>query len=134
MSLEKDLETYYVIRIIPKLAIDREEYSQAFVKLDKKRLLPEGIILTAPGGKETKTFSFTQNDLEANVDISPKWFDGPTMVRQLPRTKTDKIPNPWTVVVNPKPEVLREAVAPQGDASAGVIGTKPAAKGALRQK
>ena len=135
MTLEEDSADAFIVKIIPKLQIDREEYSQALVKIDKKRFLPVAIRLWDPAGKDTKTFSFTQDDLQANVDISPKWFDGPMMVSALPRTKTAKDPNPWTVVVNPKPDVQpREAAVPKGEATAGVIGTKPAAKNAPRQK
>lgn len=143
MILREDLPTAYIIEIIPKLPIDREEYSKALVKLNKERFLPEAIRLWDPAnGKDTKTFSFVnKEDLVENLVIPSDWFDGKKWANHYLKTKDPKHPeNNWTIQVNPQGNGAppRNATAaggqgaanPKGATPAGPIGSKPAVKGA----
>ena len=126
MVFVEERKDSYVIKIIPKLAIDREEYSQALVKLrklDNGRFLPEAIRLWSPEGKDTKTFSFGKNSLAENSPIADSWYDGVKMVKELSAVRNPKDDKDrWVVVVNPglggKPQ------SPEN------VGAKPAPKAA----
>lgn len=126
MVFEEERKDYYLIKIIPKLAIDREEYSQALVKLRKLengRFVPEAIRLWDPQGNDTKTFAFGKESLKENAAIANSWYDGPTMVKELSALKNPKDPKDrWIVVVNPGP-----GSKPQGPDG---VGAKPAPKAA----
>ena len=137
MVFVSESKDYYVIKIIPKLAIDREEYSQALVKLRKTengRFLPEAIRLWSPEGKDTKTFSFGKGSLTENGPIPNGWYDGPTMVNEVSALRNPKDPKDrWVVVKNPGPDGKPQGLEgkPQGQAN---VGTAPAAKGALPRR
>ncbi len=126
MVLEEERKDSYLIKIIPKLAIDREEYSQALVKLRKLengRFQPEAIRTWTPDGRDTKTFAFGKDSLKENAPIAPSWYDGMTMVKELTALRNAKDPaDRWVVIVNPgsngKPQ------GPDG------VGAKPAPKAA----
>ena len=126
MVLDEERKDYYLIKIIPKLAIDREEYSQALVKLRKLpngRFQPEAIRTWTPDGNDTKTFAFGKDSLKENAPIANSWYDGKTMMNELtalrnPKDEKDR----WVVVVNPRPGGKPQA--PDG------VGAKPAPKAA----
>jgi len=102
---DPDPNSYYV-SIIPKLDVDRESFSQAFVRLDRSFMLPVQIILYAPNGKGTK--NFTLNPVKPNAAVNDENFVG-------------KVFPGWKVVRNPA----------GGDAPAnrpgGAPGARPAA-------
>lgn len=123
MSFRGEDETSYFIKIIPLLAIDREEYSQAMLQLSKDRLLPMAIKLTSPGGKETKLFTFLPEKSIPNGPIAPAAFDGTSMAEALSKKSG------WKVIYNPDPSgVPQPAAAPAvGARPAPRVGTRPAA-------
>jgi TIGR03009 family protein len=105
MAIAGDDPNYYMIRIIPLLELDREEYIQAYLKLDRQTLLPLAIQLMSPNGKDTKTFKFDPKFVVQNGKILPAWFDAGKMARDaiasnaaLPeREKKDG----WKIIENP---------------------------------
>ena len=125
MILRDETNDTYSIVIIPLLEIDRQEFIQAFVVLNKAMLLPEKIYLTSPDRNETKAFYFTADDLRAGVNPNEKlgnWFQGKEMTNSL--VKSPK--NPWTVLYNPAPNPA--PVQANGVPAAGG-GRQPAMKG-----
>ena len=125
MILKRDDPNSYQILIIPLLKIDREEYSQAVIRLDKQRLIPTGIHLWAPNGKDTKTFTFAAEGLVENRVIPDSWFDGTGMVGQLRK-------NGWKVV--PAPGNVENAPAVGVRPAAGGRPAMKGQAGAVRQK
>ncbi len=108
MSVKKAKERYqmyfkseddksYIIQIIPLLAIDREEYSQAMLQLSKDKLLPMALKLTSPNNKETKRFAFGPATRIGEVEPADpkKWFNGAGMTADLAKSG-------WKVVRNPQ--------------------------------
>lgn len=130
MVFVEERKDSYVIKIIPKLAIDREEYSQALVKLRKLengRFLPEAIRLWSPDGNDTKTFAFGKDSLKENAPIADSWYDGMTMVKELTALRNPKDDKDrWIVIMNPGPDGKPQR--PDG------VGAKPAPKAALPRR
>ncbi|APW60374.1 outer-membrane lipoprotein carrier protein LolA [Paludisphaera borealis] len=86
MTLISEDEKTYGISVRPKLEVDQESFSQAFVQLDRKYLLPVRIILHSPDGKSQKDFQLS--GIKPNAKIEDDTFQG----------KTDAS---WKVVRNP---------------------------------
>lgn len=86
----------YIIRIVPRQAIDREEFSMALVMLNKQTFLPEALQLYAPNGKDTKTFVF--KNVERNGTQNPASnennFDGERMTEKFRAQGYKVIVNP----------------------------------------
>src|SRR5579864_5834203 len=84
MIFHSETLTDYVIRIQPRLEIDRQEFMQADILLDKEKLLPSAIRLYAPNGKETRTFRFKDNQklgtyINPNAQVNEDNFKGRTL-------------------------------------------------------
>jgi TIGR03009 family protein len=64
----------YLVQILPKQAEDKEEFSLAYIELDKKLFMPNRLILVNPNGnpKDHRTFVFS--DVELNQKIDPRLF------------------------------------------------------------
>jgi TIGR03009 family protein len=92
MELRGEDDKAYVIKVIPRLEIDRESFLQAYIQLDRKFLLPSRIFLLAPDGKSTKDFKIRSSEANPPRKISDAYFEG-----EIP-------PKPWTVVRNPDAE------------------------------
>lgn len=75
----------YIVEIVPRQAIDLEEFSRALVMLNQETFLPEALQLFAPNGKDTKTFIFEQ--VERNGEKNPAgnlaYYDGEKMARKF---------------------------------------------------
>jgi TIGR03009 family protein len=101
MSLMGEKEDHYWIGIKPKLVMDQDAFSMAFVKLDKQLLLPVRIYLMAPDGKSTKDFILKKDRIKPNEPIMRENFKG------------QEFGPPWKVIDNrqgngqpqPKPAV-----------------------------
>ncbi len=124
MAIMGDNPDYYMIRIIPLLDLDREEYSQAYLKLGRQNLLPQAIQLTSPNGKDTKTFKFDPKDVVENRKIPDDWFDAPKMARaaiasnaSLPEKERK---DGWKIIENPDSDGRPQA------APAPAVGARPA--------
>jgi TIGR03009 family protein len=65
--LREDPESY-IISVVPKVEIDQESFSKAFVQLDRKFLLPTRIYLLSPNGKDSKDFLLYDIKPQANVE------------------------------------------------------------------
>lgn len=86
MTLISEDEKTYGISVRPKLEVDQESFSQAFVLLDRKYLLPVRIVLHSPDGKLRKDFQLS--GIKPNAKLEDDTFQG----------KTDAS---WKVVRNP---------------------------------
>ncbi len=118
----------YVIRIIPKLPIDREEFSQAQVLLTQDTFLPEALRIYSPNGKDTKTFVFKKVERNGtNAANNENNFRGEKMVDQFRALG-------YKVIVNPTENEGAEArpAAAAANAPAGRPAAGPAAQPALR--
>jgi TIGR03009 family protein len=112
----------YIIRIIPRQAIDREEFSQALVKLNKETFLPIALRLYAPNGKDTKTFEFgkVERNSAGNPAANGANYDGPAMAKKFEGFG-------YKVIVNPDAETAGVGGAP---ASGGPAPAERAVRGA----
>ncbi len=118
MALVGEDAKSYVIKVIPQLPIDQEEFQAALIRLDRKFLLPTQIHLTMVGGKSKKLYTLT--NIEANKAVADENFRGQT----LPG---------WKVVHNDQPvaeEPAAEAAPPDQDPAAGRPALKRSAPGA----
>lgn len=88
MSVVKEEKEHFIISIIPKLQIDQESFSKAFLQLNKSTYLPDRILLVSPNGKASKDFRLSE--VAPNARINPKNFEG-----FVP-------PKPWQVVRDPE--------------------------------
>jgi len=102
MELMSEDEKAYGISITPRLDVDKESFSQAFVQLDRKYLLPIRIVLVSPDGKSKKDFQL--GPVEPNKPVADSNFQGQPLAN-------------WKVIRNPSPEDLaredRTASAPE---------------------
>lgn len=64
----------YLVQILPKQTEDKEEFSLAYLELDKKLFMPNRLILVNPNGnpKDHRTFVFS--DVELNQKIDARLF------------------------------------------------------------
>lgn len=105
MDLLKSTPTQHFIRIIPKEAVDQQEFSMAMLALNRKTFLPDAIRLYAPaGGKPgqapgTKTFELKA--IVPNAEIPAANFDGQAMVQALVKAHPANAPQAWKVIYNP---------------------------------
>jgi TIGR03009 family protein len=112
MALAAENENYYLIRIIPRLEIDKEAFMKALVWLDRKQyLLPKRISLYAIDGKSTKDFTIEKQT--PNKELPDANFVGGAL-------------RGWKLVRNPGGEVApapkatrANPPAPAGDAAPG---------------
>ncbi|MDR3639009.1 MAG: outer membrane lipoprotein-sorting protein [Isosphaeraceae bacterium] len=68
MRLLREDPTSYIIDVVPKVEIDQESFSKAFVQLDRKYLLPTRVYLLAPNGKDSKDFMLYDIKPQAKVE------------------------------------------------------------------
>ena len=114
MDLVSETEKSYVLRIIPKLEIDRESFTKAWVQLDRKLfLLPTRIFLLAPDGSSSKDFTLTIDEKSPNCEVMDENFKG-------------KLFDRWKVVRNPGGDA-RPGPRPAQGAPAAVKAATPAA-------
>jgi outer membrane lipoprotein-sorting protein len=67
------------VKVVPRLPLGQQNLSYAIIQLDRRlHLIPTRILLTAPDGKSTQEFSFSE--IKVNVPISSENFT----VRTLP--------------------------------------------------
>ena len=74
MSLQGENKDVYFVVIKPRLKEDKENFSTAWVFLDRKFLLPVRIILYTPDGQSTRDFKLS--NIQANQGVSDKTFQG----------------------------------------------------------
>jgi TIGR03009 family protein len=74
VSLQGEDNTVYFVAIKPKLKEDKENFSWAWICLDRKFLLPVRIILFTPDGQSTRDFQLSK--IEANQGVSDDTFRG----------------------------------------------------------
>jgi TIGR03009 family protein len=74
MSLQGENPDVYFVVIKPRLKEDKENFSTAWVYLDRKFLLPVRIFLFTPDGQSTRDFRLSH--IEANQGVSEKEFRG----------------------------------------------------------
>ena len=74
VSKPEEEGTHYWIGIQPRLEMDRDAFSVAFVKLDKTLLLPVRIYLIAPDGKCKKDFLLS--NMRPNAEVMTANFQG----------------------------------------------------------
>lgn len=102
MKLMSEDGKAYGISITPKLDVDKESFSQAFVQLDRKYLLPIRIVLVSPDGKSKKDFQL--GPVEPNKPVDDSNFQGKPVAN-------------WKIIRNPSPEDLgredQTAIAPE---------------------
>lgn len=96
MTIVREDKAYFVLSIVPRLQIDRESFSKAFLQLNRATYLPDRIYLVSPNGKASKDFSLVE--VQPNVAINPRNFQG------IP------LPKPWIIERNPG---MQEAQRPQ---------------------
>ncbi len=72
MALANEKQDAYVISVVPRLKMDRDAFSKAFINLPRATLFPDRIFLISPDGKSTKDFKLAE--VKQNVAISPKNF------------------------------------------------------------
>jgi TIGR03009 family protein len=89
MVLRGQDEKYSLIVVTPKIKEDQDVFSTAWVKLERKFLLPAQITLISPD--KAKRQDFLLSNFRANKGVSEKYFIG---------VKPTKISG-WTVEVNP---------------------------------
>jgi TIGR03009 family protein len=90
MTLMSKDEKSYGISIKPKLQVDKESFSRAFVNLDRDYLLPIRIVMISPDGKSKKDFRL--GPMFPNKRINEKNFEGKALGP------------PWKVIRNPAGE------------------------------
>jgi TIGR03009 family protein len=74
MTLMSKDDKSYGVSIKPKLDVDKESFSRAFVNLDKDYLLPIRIVMVSPDGKSTKDFRL--GPMTPNKKVNDKNFEG----------------------------------------------------------
>jgi TIGR03009 family protein len=100
MTLMAEDQSTYGVSIKPRLQVDRESFSLAFVKLDKRFLLPVYIKMVSPDGKSHKEFRL--GPMYPNKPVNEKNFEG------------KPLGPPWKVVRNPAGEERPRAGMPRG--------------------
>jgi TIGR03009 family protein len=77
MSKPEEEKDHYWIGIKPRLVMDKEAFSFAYVKLDKALLLPVRLYLVSPDGKSAKNFDLEK--VKPNVRVMTDNFKGGTI-------------------------------------------------------
>ncbi len=108
MALQGETDKLYFVVIRPKLQDDKEEFSKAFVFLERKYLLPSRIVLFSPDGRSTKDFRV--ESIQANKPLEARLFKGVDPGK------------PWTLERNPggetSPKSQRKPVRGKPDQTA----------------
>ena len=93
MSLLKQNNREYLIGIVPNEEIDRANFTQAFLWLNKETYLPNKLVLYPVGGKDPVEYRFTGENavVRANMPMDKNFF------------AFTKIPG-WKVILNPAGE------------------------------
>jgi TIGR03009 family protein len=111
MTLMNEAAGFYTIGVRPKLQVDQQEFSQAFIRLDRKFLLPIQIVLHSPDGKFRKDFQLSH--IQPNIAVKDETFQG-------------KADPSWKVVRNPGPEDRPGAAAAAAAAAPAGARRRPA--------
>jgi TIGR03009 family protein len=99
MVLQDEDAKSFLVAIKPKLKNDQESFSLAWVRLDRKYLLPVRITLLSPDGQSVRDFQLSR--ISANQGVKSALFHG------------EKLPG-WTVQWNPaEPEESEASRQPQ---------------------
>jgi TIGR03009 family protein len=101
---EKKGAKVHVIKVIPRLAIDREDFSEALIELETQYFLPTRIILFAPDRKGTREYFLSHH--RANLPIDPTYFKGMVFKEKE-----------WKVVRNPEGDPGLKGKAASGSRS-----------------
>jgi TIGR03009 family protein len=100
MTLMSESPNAWGVSIKPKLQVDKESFSLAFVNLDKKYLLPTRILMVSPDGKSQKEFRL--GPMYPNKAVNEANFVG------------KPLGPPWKVVRNPAGEERPRAGVTRG--------------------
>jgi TIGR03009 family protein len=129
MNLVAENNDFSLIQIIPRLEIDKQSFTKAWVKLDRKTyLLPARIFLLSPDGKSSKDFVLQITKQVANKPVMDENFQGKEIAG-------------WKVVRNPGEEQpagrgqaprVGQAAPAQPNAGAGAAAQPPAQQSGLR--
>ncbi len=126
LAATKEQPARSLIRIIPLLRIDREEYIEARVVLNLETFLPMALVLTLPNGKDSKTFIF--NKIERNGQNNPATrennYNGKLMAADFQKNYGYK------VIINPDSLGAEQPAAPAGARLPSA--NRPAAQPAMR--
>jgi TIGR03009 family protein len=87
MALINETKDYFTISVTPRLKIDQEAFSKAFIKLNRKTFLPDRIFLLSPDGTSSK--DFVLSGVQANQPVRAENFKGVVLGK------------PWQVVRDP---------------------------------
>lgn len=115
MSLQDESDKFWFVMIVPRLEEDKEDFSKAWVILEKKYLLPSRIVLFSPDGESTKDFRV--RDIKANTPLPDVMFKGKAL------------PKPWTLERNPGAETAPSGPGRVPRARADQTARRPAAQG-----
>jgi TIGR03009 family protein len=109
MELLQENETQYLIAVTPRLKIDRDAFSTAYIWLNKKDFMPSRLRLLHPTNpsKEYQEFVFTK--LERNGEVNLDNFNAAAMVKE--KQKQDP---PWDVLTNPDANAVQAKAAGRG--------------------
>ena len=88
---EKEGSKVHLIKVRPRLAIDREDFGEALIELEKTYLLPTRIVLFSPDRVGTREYFLSHHTANPKTPIDPAYFKGIEY-------------KDWKVVRNPKPE------------------------------
>ena len=91
MSIVKETPEFYVLSVTPRLRIDQEAFSKAFLQLNRTTYLPVRIKLISPEGNNTK--DYVLSDVKRNTEVRPENFKGVVLAK------------PWQVLRDPGNEV-----------------------------
>ncbi len=120
MTLLKEDKDSYVIGILPNEDIDKESFSKAFIRLDRKWLLPTQVVLY-PVDEKTGLKSFVLTDIKPNKPVMDDNFRG------------ERLGKPWTIHMNDEnpntapsaAKTARRGTARQPVISKGATGGQP---------
>lgn len=87
MSIVKETPEFYVLSVAPRLRIDQEAFSKAFLQLNRTTYLPVRIKLISPDGNNTK--DYVLSEVKRNNPVRPENFKGVVL------------PKPWQVERDP---------------------------------
>ena len=76
MALVNETKPSYIISVVPRLKVDAEAFSKAFIQLDRASFLPDRILLISPDGTSTKDFTLVKGKVFPNARIPAENFRG----------------------------------------------------------
>ncbi len=74
MSLANEVKDAWIISVVPRLKMDREAFSKAFINLRRESHMPDRIFLISPDGKSTKDFRLSE--VKTNKAVAASNFKG----------------------------------------------------------